>query len=434
MTAKHPAPGEPPTPATAPSAPHTSPLTTALAQLSSAVELLGFDDGLHQMLATPRRELHVAVPLRRDDGRIELHAGYRVQHNISRGPGKGGLRFAPGVDIDEVRALAMWMTWKCAVVELPYGGAKGGVAIDPRGYSPAELERVTRRYTSEVMPIIGPERDIMAPDVGTAEQTMSWVMDTYSVNSGYTIPAVVTGKPLAVGGSLGRATATSRGVVHATAAALADAGVEMAEVTAAVQGFGKVGSHAARFLAEGGARVLAVSDAEGGVHNPAGLDIPALHAHVATTGTVAGFTGGDPIDNAGLLALDVDVLIPAATEDVLDADTARTVKARWVVEGANGPTTSEGDRVLAERGVVVVPDILANAGGVVVSYFEWVQANQAYWWTEREIEDRLEHRMRSAYAAVAQRARADGITLRDAALVIGVRRVAEAHQLRGLYP
>jgi glutamate dehydrogenase (NAD(P)+) len=434
MTAKHPAPGEPPTPATAPSAPHTSPLTTALAQLSSAVELLGFDDGLHQMLATPRRELHVAVPLRRDDGRIELHAGYRVQHNISRGPGKGGLRFAPGVDIDEVRALAMWMTWKCAVVELPYGGAKGGVAIDPRGYSPAELERVTRRYTSEVMPIIGPERDIMAPDVGTTEQTMSWVMDTYSVNSGYTIPAVVTGKPLAVGGSLGRATATSRGVVHATAAALADAGVEMAEVTAAVQGFGKVGSHAARFLAEGGAKVLAVSDAEGGVHNPAGLDVPALHAHVATTGTVAGFAGGDPIDNAGLLALDVDVLIPAATEDVLDADTARTVKARWVVEGANGPTTSEGDRVLAERGVVVVPDILANAGGVVVSYFEWVQANQAYWWTEREIEDRLEHRMRSAYAAVAQRARADGITLRDAALVIGVRRVAEAHQLRGLYP
>jgi glutamate dehydrogenase (NAD(P)+) len=431
MSAKHPAPAASPTPATGP---RTSPLTTALAQLSSAVELLGFDDGLHQMLATPRRELHVAVPLRRDDGRIELLAGYRVQHNISRGPGKGGLRFAPGVDIDEVRALAMWMTWKCAVVELPYGGAKGGVAIDPRGYSAAELERVTRRYTSEVMPIIGPERDIMAPDVGTTEQTMSWVMDTYSVNSGYTIPAVVTGKPLAVGGSLGRATATSRGVVHATAAALADAGVEMAEVTAAVQGFGKVGSHAARFLAEGGAKVLAVSDAEGGVHNPAGLDVPALHAHWATTGTVAGFAGGDPIDNAGLLALDVDVLIPAATEDVLDAETARTVKARWVVEGANGPTTSEGDRVLAERGVVVVPDILANAGGVVVSYFEWVQANQAYWWTEREIEDRLEHRMRSAYAAVAQRARADGITLRDAALVIGVRRVAEAHQLRGLYP
>lgn len=412
----------------------TSPLATALSQLASAVDLLGYDGGLHHMLATPRRELHVAVPLRRDDGRIELLAGYRVQHNISRGPGKGGLRYAPSVDIDEVRALAMWMTWKCAVVELPYGGAKGGVAIDPRGYSPAELERVTRRYTSEVMPIIGPERDIMAPDIGTTEQTMSWVMDTYSVNSGYTIPAVVTGKPLAVGGSLGRATATSRGVVHATDAALADAGVSLSDVSAAVQGFGKVGSHAARFLAESGTRVVAVSDQYGGVQASGGLDIAALHAFVADTGSVVGFPGADPIDNTDLLALDVDVLIPAAIEGVLDEETARTVKARWVVEGANGPTTAAGDRVLAERGITVVPDILANAGGVVVSYFEWVQANQAYWWTEREIEDRLEHRMRSAYAAVAQRARADGITLRDAALVIGIRRVAEAHQLRGLYP
>ncbi|WP_431837370.1 Glu/Leu/Phe/Val family dehydrogenase [Cellulomonas sp. Y8] len=434
MTATAPT-GTSPSPTPATPAPRTSsPLTTALAQLSSAVDLLGYDDGLHQMLATPRRELHVAVPLRRDDGRIELLSGYRVQHNISRGPGKGGLRYAPGVDIDEVRALAMWMTWKCAVVDLPYGGAKGGVAIDPRGYSPAELERVTRRYTSEVMPIIGPERDIMAPDVGTTEQTMSWVMDTYSVNSGYTIPAVVTGKPIAVGGSLGRATATSRGVVHATAAALADAGTELSEVTAAVQGFGKVGSHAARFLAEGGARVVAVSDQYGGVHAPGGLDVAALLSHVAETGSVVDLPGADPLTNAELLALDVDVLIPAATEDVLDEDAAAAVKARWVVEGANGPTTSAGDRVLADRGITVVPDILANAGGVVVSYFEWVQAQQAYWWTEREIEDRLEQRMRSAYAAVAQRARADGITLRDAALVIGVRRVAEAHQLRGLYP
>lgn len=432
MTATVSGPDASPTPATPPT--RTSPLTTALDQLSSAVELLGYDDGVHQMLATPRRELHVAVPLRRDDGRIELLAGYRVQHNISRGPGKGGLRYAPGVDIEEVRALAMWMTWKCAVVELPYGGAKGGVAIDPRGYSPAELERVTRRYTSEIMPFIGPARDIMAPDVGTTEQTMSWVMDTYSVSSGYTIPAVVTGKPLAVGGSLGRATATSRGVVHVTAAALADAGADLSEVTAAVQGFGKVGSHAARFLSEGGARVVAVSDQYGGVHAPDGLDLAALTAHVASTGSVVGFPGGDPIGNVELLGMDVDVLIPAAVEDVLDEETARTVKARWVVEGANGPTTSGGDRVLAERGITVVPDILANAGGVVVSYFEWVQAQQAYWWTEREIEDRLEQRMRASYAAVAQRARADGISLRDAALVIGVRRVAEAHQLRGLYP
>ena len=430
MTALVPAPHTPATPG----APHPTPLDTALSQLSSAVELLGYDEGVHQILATPRRELHVAVPLRRDDGSTEVLAGYRVQHNISRGPGKGGLRYAPGVDIDEVRALAMWMTWKCAVVELPYGGAKGGVAIDPRGYSTAELERVTRRYTSEVMPIIGPERDIMAPDVGTTEQTMSWVMDTYSVNSGYTIPAVVTGKPLAVGGSLGRATATSRGVVHATQAALADAGVELSEVTAAVQGFGKVGSHAARFLADGGARVVAVSDQYGGVHAPGGLDIARLQEHVAATGSVVDFPGADPVDNTALLGLDVDVLVPAAVEGVLDEDTAATVKARWVVEGANGPTTAGGDRVLAERGITVVPDIVANAGGVVVSYFEWVQANQAYWWTAQEIEEKLAHRMRSAYAAVAQRARADGISLRDAALVIGVSRVAEAHLLRGLYP
>jgi glutamate dehydrogenase (NAD(P)+) len=434
MTATEQGPATPTTPGSDVDAPRTSPHTTPLAQLATTVDRLGYDEGMHRMLATPRRELHVAVPLRRDDGRIELLAGYRVQHNISRGPGKGGLRYAPGVDIDEVRALAMWMTWKCAVVDLPYGGAKGGVAIDPRGYSTAELERVTRRYTSEVMPVIGPERDIMAPDVGTTEQTMSWVMDTYSVNSGYTIPAVVTGKPLAVGGSLGRATATSRGVVHATVAALADAGVSLGEVSAAVQGFGKVGAHAAQFLADGGARVVAVSDQYGGVKNDAGLDVTALRAHVAATGSVVGFPEADPVGNAELLALDVDVLVPAAVEDVLDEDTARTVKARWVVEGANGPTTSEGDQVLAERGITVVPDILANAGGVVVSYFEWVQANQAYWWTEAEIEERLEHRMRSAYLAVSERARADGTGLRDAALAIGVHRVADAHRLRGLYP
>jgi glutamate dehydrogenase (NAD(P)+) len=328
----------------------------------------------------------------------------------------------------------MWMTWKCAVVDVPYGGAKGGVTIDPKRYSTAELERVTRRFTSEIMPIIGPERDIMAPDIGTDEQTMAWVMDTYSVNLGYTIPAVTTGKPLQVGGSLGRATATSRGVVHSAQAALADAGVQLSEVTAAVQGFGKVGSHAARFLHEAGARVVAVSDELGGVHAPDGLDVNALLRHVASTGTVTGFADADPLDNDALLALDVDVLVPAAVEGVLDEESAGRVKARWVVEGANGPTTTRGDRVLADRGVVVVPDILANAGGVVVSYFEWVQANQAYWWTEKEIAERLEHRMLTAYQAVAATARAEGITLRDAALTIGVRRVAEAHQIRGLYP
>lgn len=411
-----------------------SALDTAHAQLAGAVRFLGYDDGLHEMLATPRREVNVAVPLRRDDGRTVLFHGYRVQHNVSRGPGKGGLRYAPSVDIDEVRALAMWMTWKCALVDLPYGGAKGGVAIDPRSYSEAELERVTRRYTSEIMPVIGPERDIMAPDMGTSERTMAWVMDTYSVNQGYTIPAVVTGKPITVGGSLGRTTATSAGVVHVTAAALEEAGVPLSDVRVAIQGFGKVGSHAAAIFAARGARVVAVSDQYGGVHAPDGLDVRALVEHVAATGSVVGFDRADPVDNDALLALDVDVLVPAAVEGVLDGDTARTVRARWVVEGANGPTTAEGDRVLAKNGVTVVPDVLANAGGVVVSYFEWVQANQAYWWTAEEIGDKLEHRMLHAYEEVATLARREDLSLRDAALVIGVQRVAEAHQIRGLYP
>jgi glutamate dehydrogenase (NAD(P)+) len=412
----------------------TGALATARAQLATAVEILGLDDGMHAVLATPRRELNVAIPLRRDDGRIQVLTGYRVQHNISRGPAKGGLRYSADVDLDEVRALAMWMTWKCAVVDVPYGGAKGGVTIDPRRYSAAELERVTRRYTSEIMPIIGPEQDIMAPDIGTDERVMAWVMDTYSVNLGYTIPAITTGKPLAVGGSLGRATATSRGVVHIARAALADAGGDLSEVTAAVQGFGKVGSHAVRLLAEAGTRVVAVSDERGGVYAPEGLDVAALARHVEHTGTVTGFEGGEAIDNAILLALDVDLLIPAAVDGVLDEEAAARVKAHWVVEAANGPTTPEGDRVLAERGVVVVPDILANAGGVVVSYFEWVQANQAYWWTANEIADRLAQRMTGAYGEVAAMSRAQGCSMRDAALAIGVGRVADAHLIRGLYP
>nr|WP_233257507.1 Glu/Leu/Phe/Val dehydrogenase [Promicromonospora sp. AC04] len=396
--------------------------------------MLGYDDGLHRMLATPRREIHVAVPLRRDSGETVLFHGFRVQHNVSLGPGKGGLRYHPSVDVDEVRALAMWMTWKCAVVHLPYGGAKGGVAIDPRGYSQAELERVTRRYTSEIMPMIGPDTDIMAPDMGTDAQTMAWVMDTYSVNRGYTIPAVVTGKPLEVGGSLGRGTATSAGIVHVTNAALAEAGVALSDISVAIQGFGKVGSHAAEIFAARGARVVAVSDQYGGIRADAGLDVPRLMEHVRRTGSVVGFEDADPVSNTELLALAVDVLVPAAIEGVLDETTAGDVKARWVVEGANGPTTAAGDVLLAKNDVTVVPDVLANAGGVVVSYFEWVQANQTYWWTEQEIADKLEHRMTTAYADVSALAQREGLSLRDAALVIGVKRVAEAHQIRGLYP
>ena len=412
----------------------TSALATGLAQLEQAIKFLGYDQGLHQILATPRRELNVSIPLRRDDGTIEVLHGYRVQHNYTRGPGKGGLRYAPGVDADEVRALAMLMTWKCAIVELPYGGAKGGIDIDPRNYSEAELERVTRRYTAEIMPIIGPHTDIMAPDVGTSEQTMGWVMDTYSVHSGHTIPAVVTGKPLNIGGSRGRATATSRGVVHCTRAALAEAGQPMVGTTVAIQGFGKVGAHAAEIFAEDGARVVAVSDQYGAVFNSEGLDVPALVAHMLATGSVTEFEHAEALDHDALLALDVDVLVPAAVEGVLDGHHSERVQARFVVEAANGPTTLEGDAVLKRRGITVVPDILANAGGVVVSYFEWVQANQTYWWTDDEVEERLERRMRSAFDAVSALARKEEITLRDAALAIGVKRVAEAHEIRGLYP
>lgn len=417
-----------------PEAADTPALATALAQLKLAAEHLELPDGLQANLATPRREMSVSVPLRRDDGDTVVFHGYRVQHNFTRGPGKGGLRYAPGVDADEVRALAMLMTWKCAIVELPFGGAKGGVSIDPREFSRGELERVTRRYTSEIMPIIGPDRDIMAPDVGTDEQTMAWVLDTYSVASGHTVPAVVTGKPLNLGGSVGRPTATSRGVVHATRAALHERGEHLAGTRVAIQGFGKVGGHAAAIFAAEGAVVVAVSDQYGAIRNDTGLDVARLVEHVAATGSVVGFDEADPITGDELLAADVDVLVPAAVEGVLNAQTAQTVRASLVVEGANGPTTLEGDAVLHSRGVTVVPDILANAGGVVVSYFEWVQANQAYWWNDDEVEEKLERRMRSAYAKVSERARRDGLTLRDAALVIGVGRVAAAHTARGLYP
>ncbi|WP_157007552.1 Glu/Leu/Phe/Val family dehydrogenase [Agromyces laixinhei] len=411
-----------------------TPLTDARAQLAEAIGLLGYSDGLHQMLATPRRELTVAVPLRMDSGESRLYLGHRVQHNFSRGPAKGGLRFAPNVNLDEVRALAMWMTWKCALLDVPYGGAKGGLAIDPREHSIAELERVTRRYTSEILPIIGPERDIPAPDIGTDEQTMAWIMDTYSVTSGYTVPGIVTGKPISLGGSQGRASATSRGVTHIALAALRHRGIEPSRATAAVQGFGKVGADAARFLAEAGVTVTGVSDQYGAVFNPAGLDIEALSGHVRATGSVVGFAGAEAIDGAELIALGVDLFVPAAVEGVLHEGNAASVAATVIVEGANGPTTPGADRILRANGVLVVPDILANAGGVIVSYFEWVQANQAYWWRADEVESRLEERMLSAWQHVLGYAEARGLSLRTAATALAVERVAEAHKLRGLYP
>lgn len=412
----------------------TGPLADAHQQLAEAAALLGYDDGLRQMLASPRREITVSIPLRRDDDSTELVIGHRVQHNLSRGPAKGGLRFSPDVDLDEVRALAMWMTWKCALLDVPYGGAKGGVVIDPRRYSRAELERVTRRYTSEIMPLIGPTKDIPAPDIGTDEETMAWIMDTYSVAQGHTVPGVVTGKPVSLGGSLGRASATSRGVALTALAALRHVGISPARASVAVQGFGKVGRGAARFLAEAGLRVEAVGDQYGAVHAPAGLDVPALEEYVDRTGSVVGFHGAEAIDNTTLLTLEVDLLVPAAIEGVLHADNAAAVRARVIVEGANGPTTTDADQILADLGVLVVPDILANAGGVVVSYFEWVQANQAYWWSEAQVESRLAQKMDTAWQQVVTESTRLDVSLRAAATCLAIRRVAEAHLLRGLYP
>lgn len=412
----------------------SSPLEDARQQLREAVSFLGFDEGTYNMLATPRRELTVSVPLRRDDNSIVLYTGYRVQHNFSRGPAKGGLRYSPNVDLDEVRALAMWMAWKCALIDVPYGGAKGGVNIDPRTHSQVELERVTRRYTSEILPLIGPERDIPAPDIGTNEQTMAWMMDTYSVSQGHTVPGIVTGKPISLGGSLGRASATSRGVVHIAEQALLKRGFTPSRSSAAVQGFGKVGRDTTVFLSELGVKVTGVSDQFAAIYNPKGIDVIALCQHVDAQGTVAGFAGGDEIPGTALLELDVDLLVPAAVEGVIHKGNAQNIQAKIIVEGANGPTTPDADVVLAEKDILVVPDILANAGGVVVSYFEWVQGNQSYWWTESEVNSRLEERMKAAWDAVTGYAEKEGLLLRAAATCLALKKVVEAHRLRGLYP
>lgn len=409
-------------------------LEDAKQQLKNAVIFLGYDEGTYNMLATARRELTVSVPLRRDDNSIVLYSGYRVQHNFSRGPAKGGLRYSPNVDLDEVRALAMWMAWKCALIDVPYGGAKGGINIDPRQHSQQELERVTRRYTSEILPLIGPDQDIPAPDIGTNEQTMAWMMDTYSVSQGHTVPGVVTGKPISLGGSLGRASATSRGVVHIAEQALIKRKIVPSKSTAAVQGFGKVGRDTTIFLSEMGVKVVAVSDQYGAVYNSKGLDVLALAKHVDATQSVTGFAGGEEINGSALLELDVDLLVPAAVEGVINGSNAQNIQAKVIVEGANGPTTPEADLVLAEKDILVVPDILANAGGVVVSYFEWVQGNQSYWWTEAEVNSGLEVRMKAAWDAVIDFAEKEGLLLRAAATCLALKKIVEAHRLRGLYP
>jgi len=406
----------------------------ALAQLDQAARIMNLDPNVLEVLRSPKRTLIVSVPIRMDDGTVRTFTGYRVHHNTSRGPSKGGIRYHPSVSLEEIKALAMWMTWKCAVVGIPYGGAKGGVVVNPKDLSARELEALTRRYASEILPLIGPERDIPAPDVGTDEQIMAWIMDTYSMNSGYSVPGVVTGKPLSVGGSAGRRTATARGVMYATVATLKQRAMPVDEARVVVQGYGKVGAPAVQLLSEQGCVVVGVSDVGGGVYNPRGLSPVGLAAHHAETKTVAGYEGGEPVTNEELLELECDVLVPAALEEVLTADNAERVRARIVVEAANGPTTPDADEIFHERKVHVVPDILANAGGVTVSYFEWVQDLQAYFWTEDEVNARLRRVMEESYVAVLELAEDRKVTMRQAATILGVQRVAEAHTTRGLFP
>jgi glutamate dehydrogenase (NAD(P)+) len=407
---------------------------TALAQLDRVAGRLSLDSDVHERLRYPRRALVVSIPVRMDDGRTEVFIGYRVHHSTVLGPTKGGLRYDVDVNLGEVSALAMLMSWKCALMGLPYGGAKGGVRCNPRSLSLRERENLTRRYTAEIILLIGPDLDIPAPDLGTDEQTMAWMMDTYSMTQGKSVPGVVTGKPLIVGGSAGRREATGRGIVYALYQAARHLGQELRGLKVVVQGFGNVGAVAARLLWREGCVIAGVSDVKGGIWNPAGIDIDQLEAHVAETGGVVGFPEAETISNAEILERPCDVLIPAAVGSQIREDNADRIKATIVAEGANGPTTPEADAILRDRGVTVIPDILANAGGVVVSYFVWVQGLQYYFWRESEITARLQEVMTRAFNRVWARGTKEGTDLRTAALMEGVRRVAEGYRVRGLYP
>lgn len=407
----------------------------ACQQFDQVADLLQIPTAERDRLKYPKRSMVVAVPIRRDDGSTQVFPGYRVQHHLTLGPTKGGLRFHPDVTLGEVAALAMWMSWKCALTGLPYGGAKGGITCDPTKMSRGELERLTRRYMQEMIPFIGPQVDVMAPDLGTNPQVMAWMMDSYSVHMGHSVPGIVTGKPLSVGGSLGRNEATGRGVAYLINRATDTLGIEMQKATAAVQGFGNVGSIAAHSLAKYGATILAVTDALGGAHNPKGLDMVKLSEHVAATGSVAGFQDAEPITNEQLLTLPCDILVPAALERQITAANAGRIKCRILAEAANGPTTPEADAILAQRPeIFVIPDVLCNAGGVVVSYFEWVQDLQSFFWSETEIMDKLFRILETAFTQVLGLSRKQGISMRMAALSVGVKRVQEAKRTRGLFP
>ena len=403
-------------------------------QLAGVAKQLDFSDSMHERLRQPKLCLIVSCPVRMDDGTIRVHEGYRVQHSTTRGPGKGGIRFHPGVTLDEMKAMAMWMTWKCAVVNVPYGGAKGGVVCDPKEMSDGEVERLTRRYTREIVSFIGPERDIPAPDVNTNPQVMAWIMDTYSMDRGYPVPAVVTGKPISLGGSHGRNEATARGCVFVMERAVKALGMPTRGLRVAIQGFGNVGGNAARLLADQNVTLVALSDAHGGIRNPKGVDVAAAAEHDQRTGSLVGFSGAEDCTNRDVLTADCDVLIPAALENAIDESIAPDVRAKLIIEAANGPTTPEADAILRDKGVFVVPDILANAGGVTVSYFEWVQGLQAYFWSEREVNLKLRDIMERAFDE-AYRVRIDNnVDMRMACLMVGVGRVADAIRTRGLHP
>ena len=404
-----------------------------LQEFDGAARILNLEPGIWKILTHPKRQITVSCPVQMDNGEIEVFTGYRVQYNITLGPAKGGIRYHPGVTLDEVTALAAWMTWKCAVAHIPFGGGKGGVICDPTKMSKREIEALTRRYVAEIVDAIGPEKDVPAPDVNTNEQIMAWVMDTYSMHVGHTTTSVVTGKPIELGGSLGRREATGRGVMIVTREAVKHLGVSLKGATVAVQGFGNVGSVSAQLLAEQGAKIVAVTDWKGGVFSKNGLDITKLLAHVQQTKTVDGFPGGEPLPAGNLFSLDVDILIPAALENQITTDNAPAIKAKVVIEGANGPTTPDAHRHLHERGVFVVPDILANSSGVTTSYFEWVQDRYGYFWAEKEVNERLEAKMCEAFNAVLQTSLKYKVDMRTAAYIVAISRVATVTRMRGMY-
>ena len=403
-------------------------------QLRRTALLAELHESLFNVLGDCKKAVEVSVPTRMDDGAVEVFTGYRVIHNVARGPSKGGIRYHPLVTLEETKALAMWMTWKCALMELPFGGAKGGVVCDPKLLSPTELERMTRRYTTEIVDQIGPETDIPAPDVGTSPQVMAWIFDTFSMNKGHSVLGVVTGNPLNVGGSLGRLEATSRGCLYCIREALRKQNRAISDVSIAIQGFGNVGSFLAKFMADEGAKVVAVSDSSSGVYNPDGLDVATTLAHKQETGSLEGLRGAESVSNEELLLLDCDVLAPCALEQVITVDNAPKVKAKIICEGANGPTTPAADDILEDRGVLVLPDVLANAGGVVVSYFEWVQGLQEYFWKENEVNARLNDIMTRAFNETWTTYESRGTSMRISAYGLAVQRVSEATMTRGLYP